>query len=73
MTPHTLNLVNTTLVALPVAVAISRRLLLPEKSSASAGASGENPASLNTRATRMTAVLRKFEAINNYRHFGINE
>lgn len=73
MTPHTLNLVNTTLVALPVAVAISRRLLLPEKSTASAGAPVENRESLTARATKMTGVLRKFEVINNYRYFGINE
>ena len=74
MTPHTINLVNASLVALPMALACTRRLLLTEKSSASASdRPGEKMETITARANQMTSVLRKFEACDNYRHFGINE
>ena len=75
MTHHALNLLNTSLVALPIAVAYTRRLLLAEKSSASAKdpSPGETMETVTVRANHMSSVLRKFETYNNYRHFGINE
>ena len=74
MTPHTINLVNASLVALPMALACTRRLLT-EKASASAGdrSPGEKMETISARANQMTSVLRRFEGCNNYRHFGINE
>jgi hypothetical protein len=72
MTPTHLHALNSSLVALPVAVAFARRLLLTHKSPmlVTSSSSGEK---LKTTSDRTNHWMEKFNHITAYDHFGLNE
>jgi hypothetical protein len=72
MTPTHLHALDTSLVALPVAVAFARRLLLTHKSPmlVTSNSTAEKPETTSGRANQRT---EKFKHVTGYDHFGLNE
>jgi hypothetical protein len=72
MTPIHPHSINASLLALPVAMAFSRRLLLTCKSPITATASAVDVKikTIESRANKMTETLRGIEG---YRHGGLND
>ena len=66
MTTHSLHLANSSLLALPIAMAFTRQLLLTEKCSSTGktGSLDEMMECIRLRADTITTVLSKFESYN---------
>jgi hypothetical protein len=75
MSQHSLQALNTSLQAIPVALVFSKQLLIAQKStmeSKTDNQNGQNAGvdSFTMRATRLTAILK---GIPGYNHGGLNE
>jgi hypothetical protein len=72
MIPPNIHMLNSSLLALPVAALVTRRLLLNYKSPAlvGAGTAGEKP---KTGVNRPHTFAERLKNIRGYSHFGLNE
>jgi hypothetical protein len=61
MTPHSLQVVQASVQALPVAVVFSRRLLLKSSNKENVAAPETKPVSLDERASQVTIVLKSIQ------------